>query len=349
MKQKLAKLKNMRLKRDKTPDVDPALRVTNDTVAVHREAILKGARKYIYPLQHSKHKLVVTSLSIFTVVMVGFLLYCGYSLYKAKTYSNFLYKVTKVVPFPIARIGSDFVPYENYLFEINHYVHYYHTQQQLDFNSDAGKQQLAEFKKRALDKVVNDAYIKQVAAGKGISVSENDIDDAIKVVRDQNRLSGNDQELEAILKDYWDWSISDFRRSLRSQLLSQKVLSSLETVAHGKASTAYAQLQNGKDFVEVAKEVSEDLATKPAGGEFGFLIDKTNRDISPKTVEALFALQPGQYSAVVDTGFGLEIMKNLEVKGTQLRAAHIYFPFKDISTYLNDYKAQKKTKSYISV
>lgn len=345
MKNKLSKLR----KKNREPDIDPGTRVTNDTVAVHREQILKGARKYIYPLQHSKHRLVIISVSIFVLAVVAFFTYTTFELYKSKSTSLFLYRVTKVIPFPVARIGSDFVSYESYLFEINHYMHYYETQQELDFKTDTGQAQLAEFKKRALQKVVDDAYIRDIAKQKGISVSDKEIDDAIKVVRNQNRLSSSDSELEAILKDYWNWSISDFRRSLKSQVLSQKVLSGLDTGAHERANSALAQLKNGKDFAILAKEVSEDAGTKDNGGEYGLLIDKTNRDISPKTIEALFALQPGQYSDVVDMGFGLEIVKNIENKDTQIRASHILFTFKDINEFLNNEKDQKKTRSYLTL
>lgn len=337
-----------KISRRKKPELDLGTRVTNDTVAVHREEILRGARRYIYPLQHTKHRLVIISISLFVVALIAFFAYCAFVLYKSKTNSEFIYKVTKVIPFPVARIGSEFVLYENYLFEINHYMHYYETQQELDFNSDAGKLQLAEFKKRALEKVINDAYIKDIAKQKGITVSDTEIDAAIAVVRNQNRLSGSDEELEAILRDYWDWSISDFRRSLKSQLLAQKVISALDTDAHDRANIALSQLKSGKDFAELAKEVSDDVETKEKGGEYPFLIEKTNRDISPKTVEALFALKPGQYSEVVDVGYGLEIIKNLEVKGEKIRAAHIVFNFKDINEYLNDAKEQRKTRAYIS-
>lgn len=345
MKDKLKKLR----KKKTPPLLDQNTRVTNDTVAVHREEILRGARRYIYPLQHTKHRLVVISLSLFLIAVIAFFSYCTYALYKTKSTSNFLYKVTKVVPFPVARIGSDFVSYESYLFEIRHYVHYYETQQELDFNTEAGQLQLAEFKKRAMEKVVNDAYVKEIAKQKNISVSNQEIDDAIAVVRNQNRLSGNDTELEPILRDYWDWSITDFRRSLRDQLLTQKVVSALDVQTHDKANAALAQLKNGKDFATLAKEVSEDDATKDNGGEYPQLVDKASRDIPPKTTEALFTLQPGQYSEVIDTGFGLEIVKNIEVKGSQVKGAHILFNFKDINQYLNDAKDKKKTRSYLSV
>lgn len=333
----------------KSPEEEKPSRITNETVAQHREEILKGARKYIYPLQHSKHRLVVISISIFVAAVVIFFTYCTVALYKLKSTSNFMYKVTKVVPFPAARIGSDFVSYESYLFEVKHYMHYYETQQNLDFKTEAGQQQLAEFKKRAMQKVVNDAYIKEIAKQKNITVSDKELDNEIAIVRSQNRLGSNDKEFEAVLRDFWDWSVGDFRRSLKQQMLDQKVVSALDTGSHDKANAAYAQLKSGKDFATVAKEVSEDQGTKDAGGEFPFLIDKTNRDISPKTVDALFKLQPGQYSEVVDLGYGLEIIKNIENKGTQIRASHIAFNFKDINEYLNDIKDQKKTKSYLQV
>lgn len=93
-------------------------------------------------------------------------------------------------------------------------------------------------------------------------------------MRNQYRLSSSDAELEAVLKDYWNWDMNDFKRSLKLQILNQKVLSSLDTTTHDKANKAEAQLKNGKDFAQLAKEVSEDSVTKEAGGEYSFLIEK---------------------------------------------------------------------------
>ncbi len=123
----------------------------------------------------------------------------------------------------------------------------------------------------------------------------------------------------------------------------------MDTDTHDRAGVALAQLKNGKDFAALAKEISEDPATKETGGEYGFLIDQNNRDISPRTVDALFKLKPGEYSEVVDTGYGLEIIKNIETKGNQIRAAHIYFGFKDANQYVNDLKEQQPTRAYISL
>jgi hypothetical protein len=334
--------------RRKKSHVDPNTRITNDTVAEHREEVLGKARKYIYPLRQSKHRLVIISITLFIVAVVAFFAYCTLALYKFQSSSKFLYRVTQVIPFPVARSGSDFVSYENYLFEINHYTHYYRSQQNLDFNSDAGREQLSEFKKRALEKVINDAYIKKLADAKKITVTDREVEDEITIVRNQNRLGANDKEFESVLKDFWNWSVSDFKRSLKTQLLSEKVVSAYDTGAHDRANAAVTQLKNGTDFAAVAAAVSEEPISKAAGGDFGFPIEKTNRDINPSTIDALFKLQPGQYSEVIDVGYGLEIVKNVQTQPDgKVKASHIVFNFKDVNDYTNELKEKEPTRAYL--
>src|SRR5882724_6045919 len=100
-------------------------RITNETVAEHREEVLSSARKYIYPLQHSAHRVVLISASLFIAVVVAFFTYCLLALYRFHTSSWFIYAVTQVMPFPVAKAGPHFISYESYLFELRHYIHYY--------------------------------------------------------------------------------------------------------------------------------------------------------------------------------------------------------------------------------
>ena len=328
---------------------DSAPRITNETVAEHREEVLSSARKYIYPLQHSKHKIVLITTSLLIAVIVGFFTFTMVSLYRVKSYSSFLYGVTKVIPFPVAKAGNNYVAYENYLFELKHYIHYYQNQQKLDFSTDSGKQQLAEFKKRALTKVVDDAYIKQLASEKKVSVSDKEVDKEIQIVRSQNRLGGSTKVFEDVLKEYWGWSINDFRRSLKQQLLAQKLLPVLDPETVARANQAKAELNAGADFAAVAKKYSDDAASKDTGGEFGFPIDQSNRDIDAQVTSELYKLKPGQVSGVINSGYALEIVKNIEPQGDKIRGAHIVFNFKNINTYLNDLKDQKKATLYIKL
>lgn len=350
LKKKLKKILKRRHGAQHDPELrDAAPRITNETVAAHREEVLGSARKYIYPLQHSKHRIVLISSALFLLTIVIFFTYCTLALYKLHTSSTFIYRVTQVIPFPVARAGSRFVAYENYLFELRHYTHYYENQLDTDFSQPGYAPQLADFKRRALDKVVNDSYIKELAKQHGVSVSEQEVNDQITIVRNQNRLGGSDRVFEDVLKDYWGWSVNDFKRSLRQELLAQKVAAKLDTETPKRAETALAELRSGAKFEAVAKKYSDDAKTKDTGGEFGYFVDRTDRNLTAQTTEALFRLQPGQTSEIVNTGYSLEILKNLEKQGYRIRGAHILFNLKDVSTYVNDLKETKPARVYLSL
>jgi hypothetical protein len=326
-----------------------APRITNETIAEHRDEVLSSARKYIYPLQHSRHRIVTISISIFTIAVIAFFSYTILALYKFHTTSTFMYRVTQVIPFPVAKAGGSWVAYENYLFEVRRYMHYYQSQQQVDFNSKAGKSQLVDFQKRALDNVVDAAYVKQLAKKNDVSVSRSDVNEQVALLRAQNRLGGSDQVFEDVLKEFWGWSVADFQRELKQQLLAQKVVSKLDTDAHKHANDYLAQLQAGADFATVAKEHSDDQATKPNGGDYGITIERTNRDLQPKVVQQLFKLQPGQVSRVIETPVGLEIVKMIENNNGKVRASHIFVEFKPASTYINPQRDASKPKKFIGL
>ncbi len=344
------KIRDNRIRRKDERSEASIPKITTENVAEHREDVLSGARKYIYPLQHSKHKIVLLSTSLFLLAVFLFSVLSVLFLYRFQTTSSLMYQITKVIPFPIARSSGTFISYENYLFELEHYIHYYENQQELSFESEFGKAQLDSYKKRALDKVINDAYIKMVATEKGISVTPLEVDEQIRIAREQNRLGSSEKVLEDVLKDFWNWSISDYRRSLTSEILKQKVLRALDTDAENKATAALARVKIGEDFAVVAKELSADEATKENGGDFGF-VDKSNRNVSQQTVDTLFSLQPGQVSNVTvvpyGTGYALSIIKKIEEKGEQVRGAYIIIPITDADVALNDLKEQKPYRLYI--
>lgn len=336
-------------KKNTEPTTKGAPRITNETIAAHRDEVLSSARKYIYPLQHSRRRIVTISISIFIVALIAFFSYTLLALYRFHATSTFVYRVTQVIPFPVAKAGPNFVAYENYLFQVRRYKHYYESQQQVDFNSKGGKSQLEAFQKQALNDVIDAAYVQQIAKDNGISVSRAEVNGQISLLRAQNRLGGSDQVFEDTLKDFWGWSTDDFRRELSRQLLAQKVASKLDTGAHKRANDYLKQLQSGTDFGALAQQVSDDDASKANGGEYGFVIESTNKGIQPKIIEALFKLQPGQVSEVVETPTGLEIIKMIENNDGKVRAAHIKIDFKELQTHLDPVKKDKKPRRFISL
>jgi hypothetical protein len=308
-------------------------RITNETVTEHREEVLGQARKYIYPLRHSRHHAVQISISLFVAVVLVFLLYCGLALYKFQDTSGFIYGVTRVVPFPVAKAGSRWISYDSYLFELRRNMHYYVTQQQADFSTDDGQAQLKRLKQQALDQVVEEAYVKQLAAKHDVSVSGQTVDNQVELVRAQNRLGSNDRVFQNVLSQFWGWTEADFKRELHSQLLQQAVVAKLDTATNQRAQAALTALQQGTPFATVAAQYSDDANTKANGGQYGAAVTRDDPNLSPQLTEALFRLQPGQTSALINTGYTLEIVKVLSAASGSVTAAHIQFTFQPIGNY----------------
>lgn len=323
--------------------------VTNKTVEQHRDEVIGRAKKYIYPLKHSKRRIFWVSFSVILAAIIVFLGYSVLALYEFKSDSTFIYRVTQVIPFPIAKAGNSYVAYENYLFEVRHYVHYYQNRSQLpvDFNSQSGQDQLNHYKRQALQRVVDYAYVKKLAKEHHVSVSKQDVDQAVAIVR--SRLGKNQQQLASVLQSFEGWSINDYRRELSQQILTEKVASALDTGAHAEAQKVEAELASGASFSDLAKQYSADKATQDSGGVFPELVASNNTDLPPRVVAAAFKLEKGQVSKVIDTGFSLEIIKVLDNQDGKLKLAHIQFNIAPISKFIDPLKKQDPPIYYISL
>ncbi len=324
-------------------------RITNDTVADHREEVLSSARKYIYPLQHSKHRVVRISLSLLALVLMAFFVISGLSLYKLQATSGFMYDVTRIIPFPVAKAGDRWVSYESYLFELRHNMHYYQTQQQANFATKDGKTQLDRLRQQAMVQVIQDAYVKKLADQHKVSVSNQIVDNQVNLLKRENRLGNNDRVFREVLNEFWGWNVTDFRRELQQQLLQQAVVTKLDTATDARAEAALQQLLKGADFAKLAAELSDDPTTKLTGGQYPNPITLSDRDVPPALTSELFKLKPGQTSAIINTGYTLEIIKVVDGGNVSRHAAHLQFTLKDITAYTRPLQARQPPHHYIKI
>lgn len=344
------KLKRKVSKNTKEAEADKGLpRITNETLAETREEVLKGARKFIYPLQHSKHRIVILSSLLGVAVILSFLAYSTFALYAQKSTSTLMYRVTQIIPFPVAKVGSSFVPYEEYMFEIRQYVHYFENQEKLDFSQPENKQQLESQRKEALDRALKKFYVRKLAKDNNITVSDDEVNKEVELYQSQNRLGSDEQVLKDVLKDYYGWTINDFKRQLTSRILSEKLIDKLDASARERANAALAELKAGADFAQTANKYTDDTNTKGKGGEIPFLIDEQDRNVPSQMTKQLFSLQPGQYSDIFSVGYGLEIVKNIENKDGKIRAGYILFNYKNIESFINSEKEKSPATMYLKV
>ncbi len=91
--------------------------------------------------------------------------------------------------------------------------------------------------------------------------------------------------------------------------------------ARGRAEQARQALQGGADFGDLARERSQDEATRALGGDLGFL---PRGRLQPQLDAAAFALQPGELSEPIETPQGIHLLRVEE------RRPSVHRPLEDV-------------------
>jgi peptidyl-prolyl cis-trans isomerase SurA len=107
----------------------------------------------------------------------------------------------------------------------------------------------------------------------------------------------------------------------REPKASQSIKDSIKTVAK----RILDSIRAGGDFADFAKRYSEDAATKPYGGDLGFV---RRGEFFPEFEEAVFALKDSALSDVIETPIGFHIVQLIERRGDQVHPRHILFKLK---------------------
>ncbi len=329
-----------------TPD-----RVTSETMAKHRKEVLSTSKRFIYPLTHSKYKVAIISAALFLMAVLLVFGTTALMLYRYQRTDDFAYRISQIVPFPVARVDGDFVSYEDYLFEVRQNTHFYTTQDNINFDDEEGKAILANIKSEALQRVKEDAIARKLAKQNNITVSSEEVTVQIGLIREQGGIGESDEALENTLNEYYNWSLDDFESVIELQILKQKLISVLDADATNRIEAVQAELAGGAKFGDLAIERSEDLFSKDNGGKLGS-ISRSNTDFPPVFVDASFALEKDQVSEIVTTTVGLHIIKHGGVdteNEEQIKIAHILIQFKDIGELLRRELANIGVSDYIEI
>ncbi len=322
-------------------------RITNETVAEHREQILAGGRRFKYPVQYSRHRLVINSLLIGFAALLFAAVILWWQLYLVQNSSKFMYRITQILPVHVASVDGEGVLYSTYLKRFRSSVHYLQQQNNLNVNSKDGQKEVEHSKRIELDNAIRDAFVDKIARENKISLTEKEVEEFIKKDLVSKKVSETAYE-KTVLNAFYDWSISDYRGIVRSELLKRKVGFVIDTAARAKADKILTALRvSGADFGAIAKAESDDDITKLSGGDSG--------DVSLKSLDthgilaAAQKLQPGQTSELIYGTDGYYVVKLTSKTDITIKYQLIKVTLTELDKRLQAAKDAKKVKEYISV
>lgn len=325
-----------------------ATRITNETVAEHREQILAGGRKFKYPIQYERHRLLINSILVLVVASILAVVILWWQLYLVQNTSNFFYRVTQLVPLSVATVDKQPVPFNDYLMEYRSSIHWLQQKSRgFSTNSEDSKRQSEHLKRQSLDRAIENAYAQKLADENNVTVTDKDIDDFIdQTIENSSSRKLSRKSYEAVLSDSYGVSPEEYRSIVRYAITKQKVSFVIDKKAKEKIDSALAEITAGKKFDAVVVKYSDDPLAKSTKGDVGF-VSKTNQDQG--LAQAASILKVNQTSGVIQGTDGYYIVKLLEVKGDQVRYARIKVDLNQFEESLKQLKKDGKVDEYIKV
>jgi len=346
-KESMKKIRLSRKKRSK--ESETSHRITNETVAEHREQILAGGRRFKYPVQYARHRLVINTIVISLIALVAAIGLIWWQLYPQQNSSTFFYRITRVLPLPVATIDGQPVRYSDYLVGFRSQEHYLQHKEGIDLYSKENRQQLDYIKRKALDDAIADSYAAKLAANDKVAVTDAQIDAAIKRQRQSRDGVTSQDTYDAIVLDHFNWTPSEAREVTARKLLRQEVSYKIDTIASKQRDLVVEKLKSETDFDKVAAAIPADGDAKVQSGVTP-LVPSNNQDGG--LAETAAKLTIGQVSPAFrsTTGDGYYVVKLLQ-KDNDGRVSYAYLkvPLTVFDAQLEKVKDDHRLAEYITI
>lgn len=342
-------MKKLLRSRKTKKEQQPAGRITNETVAEHRERILAGGRRFKYPVQYARHRLVFNTIIISIVAFVCIIAFVWWQLYPLQNSSTFFYRITRVLPLPVASADGETVLLSNYLVGYRSQAHYLEFKEGVNLQAADSKDQLNFIKRKAMNDAIADAYATKIAREKSIKVTDKQVDDAIARQRQSRDGTASQETYDAIVLDHFDWTPQEAREVTARKLLRQEVSYAIDSTATEERDLVLAKLQATPDFDKVVAEVNATVRVKVSAGMTPF-VPRTNQDGGLAAMAS--TLQKGQTSGAFksSSGDGYYIVKLLDVDNdSRISYAFIKVPLTAFTDKLEQVKKDNKVKEFISI
>jgi|APSaa5957512622_1039677.scaffolds.fasta_scaffold01896_5 hypothetical protein len=306
------------------------------------EKVKKFAKNCLMVIKKTNKNILIMTLLVIVVLICAFGM-VGLASYKYDWDNKFSNAVLKVLPIPAGYVEGKIIKMSDFKEEVKGV-----TQFAVANDFDVTREQV---EKDVIDKLILQKAMEKLAKEFDVTVTPEDLDAAVQSQIDQ--LENADEYAENVEK-YFGWDVETFKQNiiyievLRDNLIEAGIP---KKVAEEKAQKVLAKVNKGKQsFEELAKEFSDDPGSSENGGDLGFF----GKGVMVEAFEnAVFALEVGQISDLVETEFGYHIIKvedrRVDGENEQVQASHILIASEnDFAVFFEDYKNELKIKNFIS-
>lgn len=245
------------------------LNITQQNLAESRDEILSKGKKFKYPFQYAKHRIVIYTIGIAIVAFATFIGVGWYQLYKVQNTGEVMFRFTKVLGLPVAEINGYKVLYSDYLMLYRSSITSIERQQgKLDDSNDEVKSQKLFYKRQALNDAEMYTYVLEELKNRNLTVSASEIDEVIDGHKSISGEKRSNEAFEGIVRDNFGLSMSEYRRLVMFSLAKKKLSVEIDEDAKKAADQVEVALQaNKNDFAKTADALKNNdlISYEPAG------------------------------------------------------------------------------------
>ena len=344
-KEKRKSLKKKILKKSNTQETQVA-KITNITLEEQRKEILNKGKKFKYPVQYSKNRLVGNALIIALVILITGSGLLWYQLYQAQNTGEFIYRFTTVIPFPVANVDGENALYRDYLMEYRANMQIANAKKDEIESANNVKALSVLNKNKAMKNAIANAYAQKKAREMGISVSEKEIDEAFDAQRKTQNTELTESALYKIAADNYGLSPSEYRRMfIELPLLRRKVTAEIDKNAATTRDEVVKYLNdNSNDFSKAAEQFGDKIEYNKPGK-----VRKTNIDGGRSKVASQLNVGEVSKPFISNAGDGYYIVKLIEKSDNEISYESIKIKFTEFNSQLEKLEKEGKVKKYIKV
>ncbi|MBR2766468.1 SurA N-terminal domain-containing protein [Candidatus Saccharibacteria bacterium] len=317
-----------------------------EKVEERREEVLAQGRKFKYPLQWTKHRVVVNTILIAFIMIALVVTGIWLGLYKFNMTDDFLFRITEIVPLPIAKVDGEDTRFSDYLMFYRSSMTSIERQSGSEFDEGSVEDLRAEYKRAALTEAEKYTYATKLAKEQGIEVT----DEEVATEFDRHlKIGGVDRSVDGftkIIKDNFDLDKSEYERMLYLSLLKSKVEIKIDETANQTANQVERILaESGNDYTKVAEELGDKVSYQETGG----LVDSKNID-GGRASEAM-KLEPGESSGkfVSINGDGYYFVKLISKTDNEVNFVSIKVPFTEFDKRFESLKENNQISEFITI
>ena len=317
-----------------------------ERVEERREEVLAAGRKFKYPLQWTNHRVVISTILIAFVIIAMLIIGGWLALYRLGRTDDFLFRVTKIFPVPVASVDSHNVPFSDYLMLYRSSITSIERQSSDRFEEGSMDELRAEYKRSALTESEKYTYAMELAEELNITVSDEEVDDEFNRHLKIGGINRSEEGFVKIIQDNFGLDKSEYERMLYLSLLKSKVEMEIDEKANETAKKAESLLAaNNNDYKAVADELGDKINYQETGG----LVDSKNID-GGRATEAM-KLEPGQSSGrfISLNGDGYYFVKLIKKTDNEVNFVSIGIPFTEFNKRFGALEEEAKISEFIEI